>query len=327
MRPPRARCQPSSGRDFSDSVIASSRTKHRVRAPQRKLPVPPLSLRPESFDPPSPRLWRTYPFGGPPLPFGDGGRFPERPERAVLLPERFRGGCSFGGGVAATLSRAPTAANRRDPTALEFQSSRVNASRLPAKPDDAFLARRVVAQLVRVELEAEQHLEAGAIDRGANRRIGHRIDGRIGVSRPPLAGDLATNVLGQGRGGPKHLAGSGRAGAGADLAFGEVEADLAVPLGDDVGTALHDADEIGQNDVPGALPVAAARLDVEGDLGVDELTGVVAGAAHVGDLRNDVDRGRIAAGRRVEYGDVPSRRRDGDRRAGRVTGQDAGLHD
>src|SRR3954469_18318975 len=87
---------------------------------------------------------------------------------------------------------------------------------LPKWEKATALPRRVVAELVRIELEAEQHLEAGAVDRAADRRIGHRIDRRVGVARPALAGNLAAHVLGQGRRGAKHLGGRGGVGAGAE---------------------------------------------------------------------------------------------------------------
>ncbi|VWX54660.1 hypothetical protein NOVOSPHI9U_70024 [Novosphingobium sp. 9U] len=62
--------------------------------------MPPLSRKPESFPPvPGQRgQVQGYTFGGP---TDATGHFPESRYRrcAVLLPERFRGGCSFGAGA------------------------------------------------------------------------------------------------------------------------------------------------------------------------------------------------------------------------------------
>ena len=57
------------------------------------------------------------------------------------------------------------------------------------------------------------------------------------------------------------------------------------------------------------------------------LAALVAGAAHVGDVGDHVDRAGIAAVGRIEQGDVAGGRDDRDRRAGGVAGQDAGLLD
>jgi len=83
----------------------------------RELSAPPLSLGPESF----PRHGLGdggLPLRWPALVICDGGRFPECREPAVLSPERFRGGCSFGGGPPAFTGRprspaGPSAAARR----------------------------------------------------------------------------------------------------------------------------------------------------------------------------------------------------------------------
>jgi len=57
------------------------------------------------------------------------------------------------------------------------------------------------------------------------------------------------------------------------------------------------------------------------------LPALVAAAAHVGDVGDHVDRIRIAAGGRVEKGDVAGGRDDRDRRTGGIAGQDSGLLD
>ena len=80
----------------SVSLIAGSRS-YRARPPcGPNRPIPPLSLEPESFPRHSPKGEGGLPLRWPAVAQGDGGRFPECPVRAVLLPERFRGGCSFG---------------------------------------------------------------------------------------------------------------------------------------------------------------------------------------------------------------------------------------
>src|ERR1700754_3257873 len=94
MRAPRFRCHLSRGRGFSVSLMLGSGA-HRNASPakdERPRIAPPLSPEPESFHRPRraglPLRWDRLATA----------RFPECPVRAVLLPERFRGGCSFGGG-------------------------------------------------------------------------------------------------------------------------------------------------------------------------------------------------------------------------------------
>ncbi len=141
--------------------------------------------------------WRAYPFGG--TAFSVRSAF-----QSVLNARSF---CLRDSGAvapsaataSATLSRA---SSERTGAAVGCWPGRVNAPpRLPgAGRDDAGSARGVVAQLVGGQLEAEQDLEAGALDGGADGGIGHRIDRGVGRAGAAIAGDLPSNILGQGRG-------------------------------------------------------------------------------------------------------------------------------
>ena len=195
-------------------------------------PSPPLSREPESFDP---EPWSgTYPFGGSPLTEQALSRV-SWPARS-LVPERFRGGCSFGvpGRKTRKLSRAclhrlPDA----DATGMLRRTVRVNREvfhkRRPgagrgrhvgrdtpatgrprpppgrrlclgtaqAAPDK--LARRVILQLRIRELEPNQRLERRAQHRLPHLRPRQRIERRGLVPRLALRQDLAANILGQRR--------------------------------------------------------------------------------------------------------------------------------
>src|SRR5687767_11875174 len=109
---------------------------------------------------------------------------------------------------------------------------------------DSASARRVVAELLLVELEADQHLEMRALDGGADRRIGHRVDRRLRVAGPALASDLVADVVGQSGRRAQHLGAGGARRAGPVLTILEAQADAADALGDDVAVALNDGGEI-----------------------------------------------------------------------------------
>src|SRR6218665_2441684 len=185
MRAPRARCQLSRGRAAASSLITGSRTYRFDRISGRFVPIPPLSPGPESFH---------FPCGKLTPSVGCAALSPTSAFQSVLNARSF---CLRDSGAVApsavpasgTLSRASTAANRRDGSAVEGQPDGVNRS-----------ARRVVAQLVRGQLKAEQHLEAGAVHGGPDGGIRHRADRGVGGAGAALPGDLAADIVRPGRG-------------------------------------------------------------------------------------------------------------------------------
>ena len=73
---------------------------------------------------------------------------------------------------------------------MEFAPvGQVVSAKVRRMPNRTTSARRVVRQLRLGELEADEHLEIGLIDRVANRRLGHRVDRSVGRAGLPLAGD------------------------------------------------------------------------------------------------------------------------------------------
>jgi hypothetical protein len=106
-----------------------------------------------------------------------------------------------------------------------------------------------------------------------------------------------------------------------------MESDPAHPLCDDVVVPLHDAGEIGQDEIARATIVAAQGLNVEGRGSDDMIAAIVAGAAHIGDVCDHVDGVGVAAGGRIEKRDVAGGRDHRHRRAGGIAGQDSGRLD
>jgi hypothetical protein len=72
--------------------------------------------------------------------------------------------------------------------------------------------------------------------------------------------------------------------------------------GDDIVVALNDAGEIGRDDVTSAA--VSRRTAGRRRWGDDMLAAVVAGAAQIGDGRDHVGGVGVAAGLRIEQGDV-----------------------
>jgi len=111
---------------------------------------------------------------------------------AVLLPERFRGGCSFGDRASPILSRfaSDTTANgcRRSQCQSLIAFQRQTATSGFASP------RRVVLKLALGQLEADEQLEAGPRNGFPNLRICHRIDRSVRIARLALAGNAFLNV-------------------------------------------------------------------------------------------------------------------------------------
>ena len=217
-----------------------------------------------------------------------GERFPECPLRARSgVPERFRGGCSFGGAgeaphalprVRRRLCRPP----RRGPSwaSPSAQVEGVSASRCSAAaPGSA--GSRPAARSWRVRTAARTAGSAMRVDRG------------VGIAGAALAGDLRGRSRAAGwrrRAAPTSWRCPRPARA---LAVGEVQRDAADPLGDDVGArparrwrnraTSRRARRAGRAAAPARRSVTLVTI-------WSPVSSQV--AAQIGDGRDDVDRAR-----------------------------------
>jgi len=105
----------------------------------------------------------------------------------------------------------------------------------------------------------------------------------------------------------------------------EMDGDMADPLRDDLRTTLHHGDEERQGHVARVFGMGAARFDHEADIGDDVVTRrvVVAMRIDVGHRRDDVDRARLAAVRRIEQRNVAGTRGHPELRTTAAHGSDA----
>jgi len=183
--------------------------------------------------------------------------------------------------------------------------------------------RRVVLDLGLGQLESDEMLEGCVGDRGADRRVGQRIDRRLGLARLARSRQDLAHIGRQGRRAPVHPHRRLQPSPGVDVARREVQHRLADALGDDVRSALQRHIEIGHYHLPRRAGIAPQPDDREGRGRDDVGSGVLAGRADIGNRRRYVDCSRIGAALRIEQRDITGAGGYARDRTGAANGIDA----
>jgi hypothetical protein len=184
-------------------VRASSRLQAAHDACRHPVNEPPLSRKPEIFDLFGRRLWAVGRKGLSPsvrLAQCEPACFPECQCLAVLLPESFRGGCSFGAGHHCLRNRA-AGLSREAVAACSLIAERVAPSTMAVRPT-RFDVQKRLERRARSRLPDDADLATGAFGSGqagvgrfGGVEVGHDV-GRPRGGAPRVHVDVDVDRLG-----------------------------------------------------------------------------------------------------------------------------------